>query len=56
MDFSEKVFSLESASQEDYSKAISNVFTARRALDIAGVPRIEERMKTWKTLNDKIKK
>ena len=56
MDFSEKVFSLESASQEDYSKAISNVFTARRALDIAGVPRIKERMKTWKTLNDKIKK
>lgn len=56
MDFSEKVFSLESASQEDYSKAISNVFTARRALDITGVPRIEERMKTWKTLNDKIKK
>lgn len=56
MDFSSRVFSLPSASQEDYSKAIENVFNARRALDVPGVPRLEERMKTWKSLNEKIRK
>lgn len=56
MDFSARVFSLPSASQEDYSKAIENVFKARRALDIPGVPRLDERMKTWKSLNEKIRK
>ena len=56
MDFSSRVFSLPSASQEDYSKAIENVFKARRALDVPGVPRLDERMKTWKSLNEKIRK
>ena len=56
MRFSENVFALENADEKAAAKAVENVFKARRALDIQGVPRKEIREKKWKTLNDKIKK
>ena len=56
MRYSENVFASQMASDSERSRAIENVFAARRALDVSGVPRLDERMKRWNELNKKIKK
>ena len=56
MRYSENIFMSQMASDSERARAIENVFAARRALDIDGVPRIAERMKRWNELNKKIKK
>lgn len=53
MRYSENIFMSQMASDSERARAIENVFAARRALDIDGVPRIAERMKRWNELNKK---
>ena len=54
--YADNVFILEAPGETEMSRAIRNVSLARRGLDIDGVPRKEERMAKWETLNKKIKK
>jgi len=56
MGYSERVFSIENASDSEKMRAVENMALARAALDIAGVPDKDKLLLKWETLNGKIKK
>jgi len=56
MRFADGVLSLPNSTAADRQKAIYNIRAARKALDIAGISRKEQREEKWNSLNSRIEK